>query len=129
MLLHNRLIACVATCCSVDTPHLYGILFCACHVINYTTCVDYMLRINMVHANMHRYLVCLCCVTILCGILHVCEIIIGLYRKLLTTKYLTETQIFFLEYLLPNLAHSVFSSNPICHLTEWQFLYIYTDKL
>ena len=78
MLPNNRLIACVAARCSVDIPHFNGILFHACHTINYTTCVYYMLRVNMVHANTHRYLVCSCHVTMR-GILRTCEVIIELY--------------------------------------------------
>ena len=37
------------------------VLFHACHTVNYMTHVYYLLRVNMVHANMYRDLVCLCC--------------------------------------------------------------------
>ena len=68
-------------------PCFNGISFHACHTINYTTRVYYMLpRVyymlpeNVVHANTHWYLACLCHVTMRV-IPRVCEVIIELYHS------------------------------------------------
>ena len=81
LILHNGLIACVAVRHSVAIPHFNCMLFHACHTINYTRRVYYMLQVNVVHANTYRNLVCSCRVTMRVQN----EVTIELYRRCLTT--------------------------------------------